>query len=226
MPVARFLLAALTLLLVPRPATAQNTTDLHLWLQALATVSLSDHWRLHLEEQPRFFHDVSDTFQVITRTAVGRRLSDRLTVWAGHAWVAKPPGPGVTHEQRLWEQASITLPARRAWTPSLRIRQEQRWQDGWADSSHRLRTMARVVRPLRTNGPWSVALWDEAMFTLDRTTGGPTRGFDQNRLFGGVLYRFTPRESLEAGGMWVHTRVATGPDTTAWVPFVWLNLTY
>ncbi len=213
-------------LLLARPAMAQQDTfDVQLWTQAITTLNVSDNGRVHLEFQPRWDDNVSRSFQILTRTAGGRRLTNWITVWGGHAWVAKPPGPGVQHEQRIWEQASITLPTRGRWAPALRIRQEQRWQGEWADNSHRLRMMARVVRPFG-GSRWSLATWNETMVTFDRTAGGPVQGFDQNRLFGGVLHRMTPRETLEAGTMWVAVRQAGRGNTHALVPFVWLNLTY
>jgi hypothetical protein len=227
----RLIIAVLVLLL---PLTIQAVAaqsaparhDTQLWTQAVATVRLSDNWRLHLEEQPRWNENISESFQIITRTAVGRRINDRLTLWAGHAWVAKPPGPGVNHEQRAWQQASITLPAAKRWMPAIRIREEQRWQPGWADNSHRLRLMSRFVRPIRTDNRWFIAAWDEAITTFDRTAGGPARGFDQNRLYGGLLHRLSPQASLEFGYLWVATNRPVGPRSDSHVPFVWLNLTY
>jgi hypothetical protein len=132
----------------------------------------------------------------------------------------------VNHEQRAWEQASITLPAAGRWAPSIRIREEQRWQPGWADNSHRLRVMGRFVRPISSDNRWSIAAWDESMITFDDTEGGPARGFDQNRAFGGLLRRFSPHASLEFGYMWVATNAPVGPRTDFHVPFVWLNLNY
>ena len=35
----------------PITAAAQDTVDTQFWLQVLATVRLSENWRLHLEEQ-------------------------------------------------------------------------------------------------------------------------------------------------------------------------------
>lgn len=225
--IVRCLVPTLLLLLASsRAASAQDTTDVHLWLQAIATVRLPGDWRLHLEEQPRWHRNVSEPFQILTRTGLGRRVSDRLTLWVGHAWVAKPPGPGVRHEQRVWEQASITLPTRGGWTPSLRLRVEQRRQSGWADTSHRVRLMARGVRPLTRDGRWAVAAFDEAFVTLDRTANGPVRGFDQNRLFGGVIRRLHPQATVELGYMWVATRQAAGARHDAHLPFAWLNLTF
>ncbi len=213
-------------LLAPSRALAQDTIDVHLWLQAVATLNVSENWRLHLEDPPRQFQNVTEPFQIITRTGVGRRVTPRLTLWAGHAWVAKPPGPDVAHEQRFWQQASVTFPALGAWTPSVRLRNEQRWQGGWADSSHRLRMMNRFVRPLAEGSRWSIATFNELMLTFDETSRGPAQGIDQNRLFGGLSYRFSPQETLEFGTIYVATRAVNSPNTHAIVPFVWMNLTY
>jgi Protein of unknown function (DUF2490) len=210
--------------LVPRLASAQDTVDRQLWLQVLATVRLSENWRLHLEEWPRLSEDASGPFQIITRAAMGRRLNNRATLWGGVAWVAKPPGPGVTHERRIWEQLSVTLPAASRWTPSVRVRLEQRFQDGWADNSHRLRMMGRAVRPLNERRSWSLVGWDEVFVTFDDTEGGPWRGLDQNRLFGGVLRQFNPKVGLELGYLWTTSQAPDKDRTHAHVAFVWLNL--
>ena len=208
------------------PAAAQDTTDVQLWWLNVATVRLSENWRLHLEEQPRWFNDVSESFQIITRTAAGRRINDGLTLWGGYAWVAKPPGEGVQHEHRLWQQASVTLPKAEQWTPSLRFRLEQRFQGEWADTSHRARMMARGVRPITGDGRWSVVGYDEVFLTLDETEDGPLQGYDQNRLFAGVLRRVNAHVGLELGYMWINTERGSVPNLNAHTPVIWLNLTF
>jgi hypothetical protein len=212
-------------LALPAAAAAQDSVDAQLWTQVLATVRVSEHWRLHLEEWPRFSADASGPFQVITRAAVGRQMHPRATLWGGYAWVAKPPGPGITHEHRIWQQLSATLPAAGQWTPSLRLRLEQRFQDGWSDSSHRLRTMGRFVRPLNDSRSWSLATWDELFVTFDDTDSGPWQGVDQNRLFAGVLRQLNPKTGLEFGYLWTTSKAPEAERTHAHVAFVWLNLT-
>jgi Protein of unknown function (DUF2490) len=212
-------------LLLPVQAAAQDTVDSQLWLQAVATLRLSENWRLHLEEQPRWYEDWSEPYQIITRTALGRRLNPRVTLWGGYAWIAKPPGEGVTHEQRIWEQLSATFPTAANWTPSLRLRVEQRFQDGWSESSHRLRMMGRGVRPIDARARWSLVGWDEVMLTLDDTDAGPAQGVDQNRLFVGTLRQFSPQVGLEFGYLWVTSEPPGGARTHAHNLFVWLNLT-
>ena len=209
---------------LPAMAAAQDAVDSQLWVQVVATVRLSPNWRLHLEEQPRWYEDWSAPYQIITRTALGRRLTDRMTLWGGYAWVAKPPGEGVTHEHRIWQQLSATLPTAARWTPSLRLRLEQRFQDSWSNTSHRFRTMARAVRPLDASGQWSLAAWDELFLTLDDTSGGPWQGVDQNRLFTGVLRQFSPKVGFEFGYLWVTSEAPDSIRTHAHNAFVWLNL--
>jgi hypothetical protein len=221
----RTLLALVLCLARPGLAVAQDTIDEQFWLQILATLRVSDNSRLHLEAWPRFSENQDGPFQVITRGAVGRRLSPLLTAWGGYAWIAKPPGPGVTHEQRIWQQLSATLPAAAAWTPSLRIRLEQRFQNNWSDASHRLRLMGRGVRPIDGQRRWSIAAWNELLLTLDETAGGPWQGVDQNRVFGGVLHQLSPKAGVEFGYLWVTAEPPAGLRTHAHSVSVWLNLT-
>src|SRR6185503_1596028 len=125
------------------------------------------------------------------------------------AWIPRALGPGIRHEQRSWEQLLVALPVTHRLASVLRVRLEQRFLDGWADNSHRLRAMWRGVQPIGS-GRWSGVVWDEAMFNFDETAGGPPRGFDQNRLFGGILRRLSPRAGLEVGYM-LQTVNAAGP---------------
>ncbi len=220
------LLAAIvvTVALFPAAASAQHAHDGHLWLQALATVRVSENWRLHLEEQPRWFDNASEPFQIITRTGLGRRMSPRTSLWGGYAWIAKPPGPGVTHEHRLWQQLSVAFPETGRWSPSLRLRLEQRFQDTWDGGSHRIRAMGRFVRPVTADRRWSVATWNELFVTMDDTPRGPQDGVDQNRLFAGVLRQFSPRVGLEVGYLWTTLEPPRARRQHQHAAFTWLNL--
>lgn len=200
-------LACACLLAVVAPAAAQDTMDGQLWMQVLAIGQISPKWRTHLEFQPRIFDNASELGLTLVRTAIGRQLTPRVSVWAGHAWVPRSLGPTTTHEHRSWEQVSITLPRAGQWAPSARIRLEQRHLKLWDDTVHRLRLLARVQRPLQAGSPWHVAMYDEAMITLDTTTPGPFRGYDRNRLFGGVGRRLNPTFTVEFGYLWENSTI-------------------
>jgi hypothetical protein len=183
---------------LPGQASAQTSHDAQLWIQSVAIVALPDQWRLHLEGQPRWSQDVTELDHSLVRWALGYAVSRRVVLWAGHAWVPRTLGPDTRHEQRLWQQLSLTLPDTARWRHSLRIRLEQRFLDPWADSSHRLRTMARTVRPLGTSR-WSLVLWDELKVNFDDTVQGPGDGFDRNRFFGGTSWQASRAVALESG---------------------------
>ena len=198
------------LLLSAVDGLAQQNPDRQVWIQGLALGQLSENWRSHLEVQPRWFDGGSELGLTIVRYAIGRRLTPRVTVFAGHAWVPRTFGEGVRHEQRIWQQLSLTGPALDGWTTSARVRLEQRWLDPWDDASHRLRTMVRAQRPVAAGSRWGVWAYDELMITLDDTARGPASGFDRNRLAGGVTRRLSPAVSIDAGYLWERAVFDTG----------------
>lgn len=213
-------------LCLPSMAAAQPTSDVQQWTLVLATLRPTDTWRVHLEFQPRLGDDVSAVDQVLTRWAVGRQVTPRVSVWAGHAWAANIRPGGNVHEQRLWQQLSATFPTVQAWAPSLRLRLEQRFVPQWSDPSYRARALARVTRPLDAERRWSLALWHELFVTLDDTRVGPPQGIDRNRTFGGLRRRLSDEAQLEAGYLWQGTEPRQGPRQHAHAAFVWLDLVF
>lgn len=204
-------LVALAVLLgaTATPAAAQPSPDTQIWIQGLALGQLSEQWRSHVEVQPRWFDDASELGLTIVRTAIGRRVSPRVTAWLGHAWIPRTFGDGVRHEQRIWQQLLLTGPVLGGWTTTGRLRVEQRWLEPWDGVSHRVRGMARVQRPVANGSPWGVWAYDELMVTLDDTPRGPSSGFDRNRLSAGVSRRLSATVSFDAGYLW--ERGVAGP---------------
>jgi hypothetical protein len=167
----------------------------------LAQVPVRPAWLVHAEVQPRWNDDISQKDQLLLRGAIGRRLGPRVSVWAGYGYFPRWTDDGRLDEQRTWQQLSASFPRMGKWAPSIRVRPEQRYLDSWGDTSHRLRALGRLVRPIGAS-PWSLAVWDEYFVTLDDTANGPARGFDQNRLFGTVVRTLSAAVSVEAGYMW------------------------
>ncbi|MEZ5419287.1 MAG: DUF2490 domain-containing protein [Vicinamibacterales bacterium] len=207
------------------PAGAQPAPDRQVWVQVLALGQLSEQWRSHLEVQPRWFDDGSELGLTIVRTALGRRVSPRITAFLGYAWVPRTFGEGVRHEQRIWQQLSIAGPALGAWGTSARVRLEQRWLDPWNGPSHRLRTLVRAQRAVAPGSPWGVWTYDELMVTLADTTRGPARGFDRNRLAAGGSRRLSPLASIDAGYVWERAVAGAGRRNDH-IAFGALNLTW
>ena len=202
---ATALLVLLLAVIAPWPAVAQSdppaVNDAQAWLLLLGLFPVGEQWTIQAEVQPRWNDDLTDLDQVIVRGSVGRHFGRRVTVWGGYAYIPRWSDDSRFDEQRAWQQLNVAWAPISRWSSSIRVRAEQRFLDEWGDSSHRLRGMGRVVRPLGAS-PWSLALWDEYFVNLDDTPGGPAQGFDQNRLFATLLRKLSADVTLEAGYAW------------------------
>jgi hypothetical protein len=188
-------------------AQARDLADGQIWVQVLAIGALSANWRSHVEAQPRVMDNGSELGLSIVRTAIGRQVTPRLSLWLGHAWVPRTLGEGVQHEQRIFQQLLVTTPLPGEWATTTRLRVEQRWLDPWADASHRVRLLVRAQKPIGTSRASSVIVYDEAMYTLDATVLGPGKGFDRNRLAALFGRRLSQSISIETGYIWEHSRL-------------------
>jgi len=84
--------------------------------------------------------------------------------------------------------------------------------------------MVRAQRPLGAQSRWSLALYDELMVTLDDTAPGPPRGFDRNRLYGGVVRQLSPTLSAEFGYIWENSTLPGPPQRNDHVTIGVLNI--
>ena len=158
----------------------------------------------------RFRDDGSELGVSIIRPALGWRFSDRWTFWTGYARVTSHlSGPDI-EEDRLWQQA--TFPIARVFGGNLsgRTRLEQRRRNTGDQTGHRLRQFVRWARPV-SETKLSVIVWAELFVGLNDTDWGQRSGFDQNRLFTGVGWQFTPKLRLEGGYLNNYLDVGPGP---------------
>ena len=123
------------------------------------------------------------------RPALGYRLSSRVSVWAGYAWVgayADAADAKDVIEHRAWQQVTVAGAVGQM-TYQLRPRLEQRFRTG-ESTAVRARLLARANVAFWYGSPLGLASWDEAFFALGDTSWGAPGGFDQNRLFLGLGY--------------------------------------
>ena len=167
----------------------------------------------------------------LTAAQIGRTVEETLAGWEAikggdvprdvtRAGIPPAPAPApaaVVPDDELATLASdpemagmFVTPTVGGWTPLARLRVEQRWLDPWDGTSHRVRILTRAQRPLGRGTPWGTFAYDEAMFTIDRTSRAPARGFDRNRLAFGVTRRFSKVLSNDIGYIWEHTAVPSG----------------
>lgn len=193
------LLAALCLaagLCVPRPAEAADT-DWQDWTLFIVQGDFSKRWRGYFEVQPRLGDDMSRLERLIVRPAIGYRLRDNVSVWAGYGWTPLV-SPDFDHEHRAFQQLLVESKVGEAGLTN-RTRLEQRVIDGVDGTSLRLRHQVRLAQPLDKQKRWAFILYDELFWNLNSTTNGPESGFDQNRIFAGINYTVNQQLQLETG---------------------------
>jgi uncharacterized protein DUF2490 len=164
-------------------------------------------WRWWMEAQPRTRESGKEMDQLLIRPGIGYAIDDHSTVWIGYAHVTNYPVVGdQIEENRMWEQYMWSGP-----TPlgafTSRTRLEQRWQDNGDDTGGRFRQFFKFNWPFSFHPAASFVLWDEVFVHLNSTDWGARQGFDQNRGFTGLGYRWSPHILTEIGyiNQYVHT---------------------
>lgn len=192
-------------------SAAEASEDFQTWGNITATgnfESVNPEWKnfkYWLEGQGRFGDDTSRFSQGLARLGLGYAINNKTSIWSGFAWAptSKPFTQNPFNEYRMWQQllwndtysfASFTL----------RSRVEERFFDipGSDDVAFRFRQMAKLTLPIPFAPPaFRFAIANEVFVHLNNTDQGLRRGFDQNRAFAGVAYRFNPETVMEVGYM-------------------------
>jgi hypothetical protein len=187
--------------------SADTVNDDGLWTGLFASGDINPHdcedakWRWWFDGQIRLFDDNDGFGQSLVRPGVGYKLTDKLTLWAGYAWICTEPNPSpATDEQRLWQQFTWTHKFDPT-TLDVRSRFEQRFLDTGDDTGLRFRQQFALRRPMGFAPNFTWVAWDEFFFHLNDTDWGANAGFDQNRAFLGVGWKPSPEHAwrIETG---------------------------
>jgi hypothetical protein len=167
-----------------------------------ATSSENSPALFYLEVQPRLSVLQTKPERVLFRAALGWEIAKGLSLWGGVGAIPVFEAPlWSAGEVRLWQQLMFVDrlgPLQLVY----RARLEERAFEGAGEPSLRLRVMVRGVWDFPVgDGDWALVGFDEGFVGV----AGPAErlGFDQNRLFVGVLHRFAPWLSVEGGYLWV-----------------------
>lgn len=165
-------------------------------LLSLPSLDSEMHWRAWLEYQPRWDIGSLTMYQTVLRPGIGWQSSPEVSLWAGYAWIGtfRPQWLG---EHRFWQQVF--------WTPnshmSIRARIEERL---FAHGTElRIRNQMRVVWPISVV-PAIIA--NELFINAGAWNRSTAVGYDQNRLFVGVLLPLGFGLRVECGYMNIHYR--------------------
>jgi len=203
------LIASLVLgLILSSPIAAESTVeDFQTWGNLTATGTLSTinpKLKWWLEGQGRFGNDTSRFSQGIIRPGVGYALNEKTTVWLGYAWIPtnRPfAGNSPFNEHRIWQQL-LWANTYSFGTITSRTRMEQRFFDiqGSTDVAHRFRQMFKLSVPMPSVSPnMSFVVLDEIFVNLNDIDTGARAGYNQNRVFAGLAYKFNKVATGEIG---------------------------
>ena len=143
--------------------------------------------------------------QTLLNGGIGTTIRPELQVWIGQTYanysnrnnIAEDVENIVFNEYRIWEQLIWRRPFFDEFASRLRVEQRRVFQTPeWAV---RLRERAYWTIPL--NKTISFTLNDEVFFNLKSAPWVATSIFDQNRLFVGIYYKFTPNTGLNVSYM-------------------------
>ena len=238
------LLAGLLLLVTPVSfgqlprLTDRNTLG---WFVYSGDHRVAEKWAVHTEYQSRRVGGLRSPQNQLARLGLVRTLSARVQASAGytyfqtHRYGRYPTVQSQTApEQRLYEDLTLQNEPLGRLVLTHRLRLEQRWlgargPDGrgrvldW-EFQHRIRYQLAgewaLQGPTVDDGEWYLNAFDELFVGFGRNVGGYV--FNQNRLSGGLGYRFKKNAKVELNYLSQISQHAT-PDPATNRPVFELN---
>ena len=203
-----------------RPALAQvnRIDDFNAvgWYVYQGDHGLGPRWAVHTEAQVRRVHLITDPQQLLLRGGLTFKVLPRLKVGGGYTFLntytygAHPVADdGAYPEQRFYEDVQLSDSLGRVGL-THRLRLEQRYvgvpgASGPLNNSavwsrqNRIRYQLAITLPLQgrtlDDGEWYLTAFDEVFLNFGREI--TTNVFNQNRIAGGLGYRFQENFSIE-----------------------------
>lgn len=149
------------------PALATED-DANVWLGQFATINASEKVYVRLEAQERFTNDAERLGQLLLRSLVAYRLSDRINAGVGYAFVLTDPvGPVELNEHRYYQELNVRLIDKDGITLDSRTRLEQRTFEEREGTSWRLRNFVQLRVPVSRNN--KIVAYTEPFIDLNQT---------------------------------------------------------
>jgi len=154
--------------LAASPAAAAED-DANVWLGQFATINASEKVYVRLEAQERFTNDAERLGQLLLRSLVAYRFTDRVNAGIGYAFVLTDPvGPVRLNEHRYYQELNIRLIDRDGVTLDSRTRLEQRTFEEREDTSWRLRNFVQLRVPVSAKN--KLVVYTEPFVDLNETS--------------------------------------------------------
>ena len=188
----------------------QATADFQSWVPININTKLTEQLRGFLELQPRIGNNTSNLTTAIVRPALGWAINEQATLWIGYLMQADSVTPDSDRygtENRAWQGFTWRDTANeKQFIWEVRNRLEERFLAGNSDPSIRWRTRFRAEQLISGWPNWSVIASEEIFVNLNDNSNNAQlqAGAQQNRLYAGVGYRFTPEAQVETGYLYQH----------------------
>ena len=183
---------------------AKEVSDYQVWTPININYKVNDKVRAFLELQPRVGNDGSHLKTGIIRPAIGYAITPEITLWAGYLMQASDNRYGNPDnydiENRIWQGLTYKTTFNKQFIFEVRNRLEERFLDHNPNEQTRWRTRFRGEY-LIDQTPLSVIASEEIFVNLHNNGYNKSiqEGFDQNRSYIGVGYRFAPEFQVETG---------------------------
>jgi hypothetical protein len=201
-------------------ASAQTTQENTGWFAWFNSYKFSEHFGLHFDAQFRSADDWDYVRNILLRPGLVYHFNPKNNITVGYAYIGSynrlpEPSKNSLTENRIWEQyinnvkfGQISL--------QNRLRLEQRFIERQTEDvfAQRLRYFVRTIIPLQKQkssfgrGVFA-AIQNEIFFNIQNKDKINNSFFDQNRVYGAIGYRFSPKVDLETGYMNQYTNGAT-----------------
>jgi hypothetical protein len=160
------------LLVSAAPALAAED-DANVWLGQFATINATDKVYVRLEAQERFTNDAERLGQLLLRSLVAYRVTDKVNAGVGYAFILTDPiGPAKLNEHRYYQELNIRLIDKGGVTLDSRTRLEQRTFEENEDTQWRVRQFVQLRAPISARN--KIVAYTEPFVELDQ--GSVQRG--------------------------------------------------
>ncbi len=195
------LIAVILLITSSQISFAQNDgqEDLGSWFMLFTNNRISEKMSIHAEAQYRSYEVGTNFNQLLLRTALNYKLSDKAIASLGYIYITtdgtfeEPQDEENIKEHRIYQQFILKNKVGKL-EFSHRYRLEQRFIDSplnGTDTQHRSRYFLRVTHPLHKS--LYATAYNEVFLNLQGDT------FSQNRLYGALGYTFNKNIRGELG---------------------------
>ena len=217
-PMKKVLLLCFFILSLINLGKAQMVDRTAIWVGSINNFHINKHWSVQFDFHLRSADKWENLQTMILRPGISYRFNPKWNVVLGYNHLENRAVigsvSGYIPENQLWQQIWFRHPFKKA-NIIHRISFEQRFiQYAYAENNkikHReavftqrfrylLRTQIPLVnaKPAFKKGPYIIAQ-DELLLNFHHKENANGQIFDQNRIFAGLGYRFSPKLDIEAG---------------------------